>query len=108
MRVFLLLADLPHHGSVQAPSRLNLDLRYLFAFFWLSAGRARLEMLNLSHNRLSSIVGLSSLPALIALNLGKSIPAFCHLLRSRDLEADATLTASLLMKVAAGLVVLVS
>lgn len=63
-------------------------------------------MLNLSHNRLSSIVGLSSLPALIALNLGKSIPAFCHLLRSRDLEADATLTASLLMKVAAGLVVL--
>ncbi|KIP01656.1 hypothetical protein PHLGIDRAFT_112861 [Phlebiopsis gigantea 11061_1 CR5-6] len=30
---------------------------------------ARLEMLNLSHNRLSTVVGLSSLPALIALNL---------------------------------------
>lgn len=33
--------------------------------------RTRLEMLNLSHNRLNSIQGVSSLPSLIALNLGE-------------------------------------
>ncbi len=34
--------------------------------------RTRLEMLNLNQNRLVSVVGLSSLPGLIVLNLGKS------------------------------------
>ena len=35
--------------------------------------RSRLEMLNLSQNKLASIVGLASLPMLIALNLGEYI-----------------------------------
>lgn len=33
--------------------------------------RTRLEMLNLSHNRLNTIQGVSSLQSLIALNLGE-------------------------------------
>lgn len=33
--------------------------------------RTRLEMLNLSHNRLGNVEGLASLAALIALNLGE-------------------------------------
>jgi hypothetical protein len=35
-------------------------------------------MLNLSHNKLGNVVGLSSMQALIALNLGKSVPPDCH------------------------------
>lgn len=33
--------------------------------------RTRLEMLNLSYNRLGTLLGLASLPAMIALNLGE-------------------------------------
>ena len=32
--------------------------------------RTRLEMLNLSHNRISAVGGLASVPSLVALNLG--------------------------------------
>lgn len=48
----------------------------LTGFFWRASDRTRLEMLNLSQNRLSRIAGIASpsLPALIALNLGKPAP----------------------------------
>ena len=36
-------------------------------------GRTRLEMLNLSQNRIVSALGLASLPTLIVLNLGEYI-----------------------------------
>lgn len=44
----------------------------------IGTDRTRLEMLNLSQNRLSGLVGLSFMPALIALNLGKSLPRLRH------------------------------
>ena len=48
----------------------------VYVFVWIYNAdwyhtRTRLEMLNLSHNRLNGIQGVSSLRSLIALNLGE-------------------------------------
>lgn len=63
----------PLYPAYRRGARSGSSSRCLFVWR-VSCDRARLEMLNMSHNRLGSLVGLASLPALIALNLGKSFP----------------------------------
>lgn len=59
-----------------------------------SLDRTRLEMLNLSYNNLSAIYGLSSLPALIALNLGEYDSVIRHLTHQREWEGFSLIVTS--------------
>lgn len=56
-------------GSSLLPFIRSAVLTWCFIFF--AVPRTRLEMLNLSGNRVNGIDGLASLPSLIALNIGK-------------------------------------